>query len=81
MMYKMKNEKLMEKNKKNKNKTKKASYKKTVKKRTSRLKQQRGKYVREAGTYKKATNDLWSPSATFKEQGLKRETHITISAK
>ena len=28
MMYKMKNEKLMEKNKKNKNKTKKASYKK-----------------------------------------------------
>ena len=78
MMYKMKNEKLMEKNK---NKTKKASYKKTVKKRTSRLKQQRGKYVREAGTYKKATNDLWSPSATFKEQGLKRETHITIAAK
>ena len=81
MMYKMKNEKLMEKNKKNKNKTKKASYKKTVKKRTSRLKQRRGKYVREAGTYKKATNDLWSPSATFKEQGLKRETHITIAAK
>ena len=28
MMYKMKNEKLMEKNKKNKNKTKKASHKK-----------------------------------------------------
>ena len=75
MKYKMKNEKLMEK------KTKKASHKKTVKKRTSRLKQRRGKYVREAGTYKKATNDLWSPSATFKEQGLKRETHITISAK
>ena len=28
MMYKMKNEELMEKNKQNKNKTKKASYKK-----------------------------------------------------
>ena len=69
------------KTKKNKNKTKKASDKKTVKKRTSRLKQRRGKYVREAGTYNKPTNDLWSPSATFKEQGLKRETHITIAEK
>ena len=67
--------------KKTKTKQKKLAIKKTVKKRTSRLKQQRGKYVREAGTYKKATNDLWSPSATFKEQGLKRETHITISEK
>lgn len=69
------------KTKKTKTKQKKLAIKKTVKKRTSRLKQQRGKYVREAGTYKKATNDLWSPSATFKEQGLKRETHMTIAAK
>ena len=25
------------------------------------------------------TNDLWSPSATFKEQGLKRETYNNLS--
>ena len=72
----MKNEKLMEKKKKTT--TTKASHK--IKK-TVKNEQADSSMFERRGTYNKATNDLWSPPATFKEQGLKRETHITISAK